>query len=204
MLSVLPRRYGQIAMSIETLVDLDMFSINELVGRLNAAEERYALDHDLTAGIGELLLTEEWCTRTKSRGGGLGSDRRRDKGSDRGKDVARRDGNSSGATCRKKGRSERKRTRLARPMATTAIRTSSWLWSPLHLSYLRMWADKSSSTRLRQCTCPFQRLLAFTISSVCMLICNRTYTWADILKMERTIVDMLELDMFVTTPYCLM
>lgn len=178
MLSVLPRRYGQIAMSIETLVDLDILSINEhrmscsrsghaMGWRLNAAEERYALDHDLTEGIGELLLTEEWRTGTKSRGGGSsdgglssggsGGDRRHDKGCDRGKDVARSDGNSSGATrddecryCGKKGywarewpenagrRRERKCTWLARPTATTTIRTSSWLWSPLHLSYLRM------------------------------------------------------------------
>jgi hypothetical protein len=47
--SVLPRRYGQIALSIETLVDLDTLSIDELVGSLKAAEERYALDHDITA-----------------------------------------------------------------------------------------------------------------------------------------------------------
>ncbi|KAK1614996.1 hypothetical protein QYE76_020513 [Lolium multiflorum] len=185
MLSVLPRRYGQIAMSIETLVDLDMPSINEhrmscsrsghaMAGRLNAAEVWHALDHDLTAGIGKLLLTEEWRTRTKSRGGGSsdggssgggsGGDRRLDQGRDRGKDVARRDGNSSGATrddeclyCGKKGyrarewpenagrRRERKRTWLARPTATAAIRTSSWL--------------------------------------LCMIISDRAYTRADILKM---------------------
>ncbi|KAK1614998.1 hypothetical protein QYE76_020515 [Lolium multiflorum] len=197
MLSVLPCRYGQIAMSIETLVDLDMLSINEhrmscsrsghaMAGRLNAAEERYALDHDLTAGIGELLLTEEWRTRTKSRGGGSsdgglssggsGGDRRHGKGCDRGKDVTRRDGNSSGATrndecryCGKKGW-----TSLPQQGSGSA-----------HVLYNDI-------------------LLTFTISSVCMIICDRAYTRADILKMERTIVDMLELDVFVTIPYCLM
>jgi hypothetical protein len=58
MLSVLPRRYGQITLSIETLVDLDTLSIAELVGRPKAAEERYAFDNDVTTGMGGLLITE--------------------------------------------------------------------------------------------------------------------------------------------------
>nr|XP_051190220.1 uncharacterized protein LOC127303539 [Lolium perenne] len=121
MLSVLPRCYSQTALSIETLVDLDTLSIDELVGRLKAAEERYALDHDITTGVGELLLTEEeWRARAKfcgggsssggSSGGGSGNDRRREKGRHCGKDGQRRDGNPSGAArddechyCGKKG-----------------------------------------------------------------------------------------------------
>ncbi|CAM0908610.1 unnamed protein product [Alopecurus aequalis] len=37
-----------------------------------------------------------------------------------------------------------------------------------------------------------------------ILICDRAYTRADILEMERTIVDRLEFDMSVPTPYCFM
>jgi hypothetical protein len=56
-------------MSIETLVNLDTLFVEELVGHLKAAEERYALDHDLAAGVGELVLTkEEWRSRSKGRG----------------------------------------------------------------------------------------------------------------------------------------
>ena len=57
-LQALPPRYHQIAMSIETLLDLETLSVEELVGRLKAAEER----HDLSGGgnnLTRLNLTEE-------------------------------------------------------------------------------------------------------------------------------------------------
>jgi hypothetical protein len=80
-LEVVPRKYMQIAMSIETLVDLNTLSIDELVGRLKAAEERSGLDEEGASG-GQLLLTEEeWQARSKggggSSGGGSGSSDRR-------------------------------------------------------------------------------------------------------------------------------
>jgi hypothetical protein len=103
-------------MSIETLVNLDTLFVEELVGHLKAAEERYALDQDLTAGVGELvLMKEEWRSRSKGRGssggGSSGSgDRRHDKGRDRGKDGTQKDGGMSHASrddecryCGKKG-----------------------------------------------------------------------------------------------------
>ncbi|XP_062198312.1 uncharacterized protein LOC133901033 [Phragmites australis] len=42
-LQALPPGYEQIAMSIETLLDLSMVSVEELIGRLKAAEERHGL-----------------------------------------------------------------------------------------------------------------------------------------------------------------
>jgi hypothetical protein len=126
-LEVVPRKYMQIAMSIETLVDLNTLSIEELVGRLKAAEEPFGLDKEGTSG-GQLLLTEEeWQAHSKGRasgdsdfggsggggssgGGSGGGERPRDKGHDRNKDGTRRDGSSSGASkddvcryCGKKG-----------------------------------------------------------------------------------------------------
>ena len=58
LLQALPPRFHQIALSIVTLLDLETLSVEELVGRLKAAEER----HDLSGGgnnIVRLNLTEE-------------------------------------------------------------------------------------------------------------------------------------------------
>ncbi|XP_073357719.1 uncharacterized protein [Aegilops tauschii subsp. strangulata] len=89
-LSVVPKRYSQIALSIETLVDLDNLSVEELTGRLKAAEERYDLEQ-AEASVGRLLLTEEeWAARLKGRGGSSsnaprgGGHRGRGRGSGRG------------------------------------------------------------------------------------------------------------------------
>ena len=68
-LSVVPKRYSQIALSIETLVDLDTLSVEELTGRLKAAEERYDLEQ-AEAGVCRLMMMEEeWAARLKGRGG---------------------------------------------------------------------------------------------------------------------------------------
>jgi hypothetical protein len=71
-LSVVPKKYSQMACAIETLVDLDTLSVEELIGRLKAAEERYELDQLEEAGDAgdKLLLTEEeWLARMKIRDG---------------------------------------------------------------------------------------------------------------------------------------
>ncbi|XP_073360580.1 uncharacterized protein [Aegilops tauschii subsp. strangulata] len=104
-LRVGPPRYLHIALSIETLVDLHTLTIEDLTGRLKAAEERY--DHGGSAHAdGSLMLTEEqWLARYKqreqgedsSRDGGRGGGRAggRDRGRGRkGKDGAPRDGAS--------------------------------------------------------------------------------------------------------------
>ena len=54
-LQALPSRYSQIAMSIETPLDLSDMSVEELIGRLKASEER----HDLGGSMAKLNLTEE-------------------------------------------------------------------------------------------------------------------------------------------------
>lgn len=67
MLRVLPKRYLQIAISIETLLDLKSLTIEELVGRLKMAEDRLGLE-DITDKAGKLLLTaEEWASRNRHR-----------------------------------------------------------------------------------------------------------------------------------------
>lgn len=75
-LRVVPPRYSQVAISIETLVDLQTLSVEELTGRLKAVEERYEQDNTDDAS-GHLLLTEEdWLARMKQRKYGQGSSRK--------------------------------------------------------------------------------------------------------------------------------
>jgi transposase InsO family protein len=57
-LAALPKHFHQIAMSIETLLELGDVPVEELVGRLKAAEERYGLTGG-GAGIAQLNLTED-------------------------------------------------------------------------------------------------------------------------------------------------
>src|SRR6266540_1984841 len=70
-LRVVPRKYRQMATSIEMILDLKTMSIEELSGRLLAVEENSVLDGDDHSG--RLLLTaEEWKVRRKAtRGNGV-------------------------------------------------------------------------------------------------------------------------------------
>jgi hypothetical protein len=93
MVHVLPKRYTQIAISIETLLDLKAVSLEDLVGRLRLAEDRMELE-SVTDKAGKLLLTEEeWASRNRhrlvtesssSRGGDKKSGHYRPKNSGRG------------------------------------------------------------------------------------------------------------------------
>jgi transposase InsO family protein len=66
-LQALPRHYHQIAMAIETLLELGEISIEELIGRLKAAEERYVLTGG-GVGVAQLNLTQdELVTRLSKR-----------------------------------------------------------------------------------------------------------------------------------------
>jgi hypothetical protein len=66
-LQAVPRHYHQIAMAIETLLELGEISIEELIGRLKAAEERYVLTGG-GVGVAQLNLTEdELVTRLSKR-----------------------------------------------------------------------------------------------------------------------------------------
>ncbi|KAJ1257158.1 hypothetical protein BS78_K195100 [Paspalum vaginatum] len=112
-LQALPPRFEQIASSIETLLDLSDVSVEELIGRLKATEERHNLGG--SNSIASLNLTEdELVARLSSRlqltggggsnsgGGGSGhggSERRKDSsssGGKRGRDRGRGDGCSGG------------------------------------------------------------------------------------------------------------
>ena len=72
-LRVVPPRFAQIALSIETLLDMSTLSIEEVTGRLKAVEDRAEAPARTTAG-GQLLLTEEqWAARLRKRKQGEGS-----------------------------------------------------------------------------------------------------------------------------------
>ncbi|XP_066395920.1 uncharacterized protein [Miscanthus floridulus] len=67
MLCVLPQRYTQIAISIETLLDLKSLTIEDFIGRLKMVEDRFGVEA-VTDKAGKLLLTEEdWATRNCHR-----------------------------------------------------------------------------------------------------------------------------------------
>nr|ADB85374.1 putative retrotransposon protein [Phyllostachys edulis] len=66
-LRVVPPRYTQVAISIETLLDLSTLLIEELISRLRSLEKRYMRD-DSGGSSGRLLLTEEeWLAHVKKR-----------------------------------------------------------------------------------------------------------------------------------------
>jgi hypothetical protein len=72
-LRVVPDQYSQMACSIETLLDLNTVSVEELIGRLRSSEGRGGRSAKQSAG-GVLLLTEEeWEARCKQRVHGQGS-----------------------------------------------------------------------------------------------------------------------------------
>jgi hypothetical protein len=67
MLCVLPQHYAQIAISIETLLDLKTLTIEELVGRLKMAEDCLGIG-DVIEKVGNLLLSEEeWVDKYRHR-----------------------------------------------------------------------------------------------------------------------------------------
>lgn len=68
-LRVVPPRYNQVVVAIEMFCELKTLSIEELVGRLRAAEARFEpMVEQVTDKTGRLLLTEEeWMARNKSR-----------------------------------------------------------------------------------------------------------------------------------------
>ena len=72
-LRVVPPRLSQIALAIETLLDTSEMSLEEVTGRLKAAEDRLESPEPLREQ-GKLLLTEEqWLEKMKERRGGSSS-----------------------------------------------------------------------------------------------------------------------------------
>ena len=71
-LRVMPSKYTQIVLAIEMFGDLDSMTIEGLVGRLRAVEDRVTNDEaaETEAGMARLLLTEEqWEARRHQRSG---------------------------------------------------------------------------------------------------------------------------------------
>jgi hypothetical protein len=72
-LRVVPPRLSQIALAIETLLDTSEMSLEEVTGRLKAADDRLE-SPEPPREQGKLLLTEEqWLERMKGRQGGSSS-----------------------------------------------------------------------------------------------------------------------------------
>jgi hypothetical protein len=67
MLRVLPQRYAQIAISIETLLDLKTLTTEELVGRLKMAEDRLAIEYVVDKTQKLLLSEEDWEAKNRYR-----------------------------------------------------------------------------------------------------------------------------------------
>jgi hypothetical protein len=68
-LRVVPKKYTQIALSMETLLDLSTLSIEEVIGRLKAVDDREeAPPANPVYVTGKLLFTEEqWLARQKEK-----------------------------------------------------------------------------------------------------------------------------------------
>jgi hypothetical protein len=93
-LSVVPTRFVQITVSIETLLDLVAMSVEEVMGHLRAVEER--LDDDQGASGGQFLLTErQWEEKKKQGRDGGPSNGSNDEGLDRADGNFRRKGGQS-------------------------------------------------------------------------------------------------------------
>ncbi|KAG8070785.1 hypothetical protein GUJ93_ZPchr0006g43514 [Zizania palustris] len=58
-LQATPPRFGQIVMAIETLLDLDQMTVEDLIGRLKAADERHRLGGNGGGSSASLNLTED-------------------------------------------------------------------------------------------------------------------------------------------------
>jgi hypothetical protein len=97
-LQALPPKFEQIVVSIETLLDLETISINELIGRLKPSEER--INRSGGSAIVSLNLTEdELITKITSWhkiAGGGNTDQQKEASSSGGKRGRGRDKNSGG------------------------------------------------------------------------------------------------------------
>ena len=68
-LRVVPPRYNQVAVTIEMFCDLKTLSVEELVSRLRAAEDRFEpIVEEVTNKQGQLMMMEEdWAAKHKAR-----------------------------------------------------------------------------------------------------------------------------------------
>jgi hypothetical protein len=66
----MPKRYAQIVNSIETLLDFEQFTVEDVTGRLKAVQDcEQAPDSEQGAAGGKLLYTmEQWRVSTRRKG----------------------------------------------------------------------------------------------------------------------------------------
>ena len=94
-LRCMPKRYAQIVMSIETLLDFEQVSMEDVIGRLKAVQDREQTPDFEPSAVGcKLLYTaEQWWAFEKEDGTGSSKDRRRrPRGSKKNKPKGDRDG----------------------------------------------------------------------------------------------------------------
>jgi DNA-binding ferritin-like protein len=63
MLRVLPKKFSQIAASIETLLDINSLTFEDLVSRLKPSEDRATIDSITEQSSWLLLIEEEWLSK---------------------------------------------------------------------------------------------------------------------------------------------
>jgi hypothetical protein len=86
-LAAVPKKYSQMACSIETLLDLDKMTIEDLTGRLKVVEDRNDVDNSTGSGS-QLLLTElEWLARSKRVQSGASNSNKQARGHGRSSDT---------------------------------------------------------------------------------------------------------------------
>jgi hypothetical protein len=109
LLHSVPENLEQIALSMETLLDLSTISIEEATGRLRAVEQRKkTAQAQVKDDAGRLLLTEEeWLARLKNQGAsGDSSHGRRGGGGGRGRGRGRSRGRGGGEVGSHEGRDD--------------------------------------------------------------------------------------------------
>ena len=93
----MPAKYIQIALSIETMLDLSTLTIEDMTGRLRAVDERLELATAMKDSGKLLLIEEEWATRRNS---GVASSSRCGDGKRRGKASSKRKKQVNPNACR--------------------------------------------------------------------------------------------------------
>jgi hypothetical protein len=104
----MPKRYTQIVNSIETLLDFEQHTIEDVTGRLKSVQDReQAPESDSAAVGGKLLYTaDRWRAFDKEEGAGPSKDRRRHPRGGKNKSCGDHDGGGAGGN----GRAQADRT----------------------------------------------------------------------------------------------